>query len=256
MPDEVHRSQWFSLLELLVVAVVISTLAAMLLPSLVRARETAHRTLCISHLHQIGIAALLYADEWGDTLPESFPCDDACKASYRAPGYGFDLEPQFRPYLGDGQVWRCPSLPAVSIFDPANTRSYCYGSYLYFPGGGTNNPSFNGNPPPASLLDCEHPESSVVIQDWFVDAQSRPNTNGWHRWIGGYWVINHSPKEIVQPTGSSNPAFQLSRKVSPEPGDGANIAYYDGHVVWHPYRELTNVGWAEDDWGWVYSTLP
>ncbi len=45
-------------------------LTGMMLPALVQVRENAHRVICSSNLRQIGLAAILYADDAGH-LPES-----------------------------------------------------------------------------------------------------------------------------------------------------------------------------------------
>ncbi|MCJ8331782.1 MAG: DUF1559 domain-containing protein [Lentisphaeria bacterium] len=69
--DRKNQSK-FTLIELLVVIAIIAILAAMLLPVLGRAKEKARRILCAGNLHQMGIAANSFANDFESRVPRGY----------------------------------------------------------------------------------------------------------------------------------------------------------------------------------------
>lgn len=64
-----HQRRGFTLIELLVVISIIATLAALLLPAVQQARETARRTQCLNNMRNVNLASQSYATARNGNLP-------------------------------------------------------------------------------------------------------------------------------------------------------------------------------------------
>lgn len=191
-----NKKSGFTLIEMLVVIAIIAILAAILFPVFGRAREKARTASCASNLKQIGLAVLMYSQDYDETLPMVW-LDDNGTAGYQS-GDSTWAE-LIRPYVKNDQIYRCPS---ASGDDKTQTYHYAVNNAYYGTGDSYSPPI--GQSEPAIAGD---PSRTYLALDRKAGVLATPQI-AWED-VSGRWGIGNF-------TDRHN--------------NGLNILYCDGHV--------------------------
>lgn len=218
LPAESRRTA-FTLIELLVVVAIIGILAGMLLPTLARARDKGKSAKCQNNLRQLGMAAMMYDDDYS-AYPIGWPSSDLL---------GLPLPPiwyrQLQPYLGrrtnvsGGGVFICPSSLQRAQPDERLANALREGGFWGFLAYAQNGHINNGRRDVGSRNVQDVPGTILYADtdgwDACLYADGQPTANVCYRHSGG------NEKSAETERGVAGPKRPKGR---------ANIVFVDTHV--------------------------
>ena len=226
------RRRGFTLIELLVVIAIIGILAGMLFPVFARAREKARQAACLSNVHQLCLAMLMYAEDNDEGYVPADSADGLQRWHGRRATVNDPFDPTQGPlweYLKNANVKQCPSFtpdPNAFAFEQG-TGGYGYNEQ-YVGGSPTTWPQMLI---PAKEWQIADPSDTVMITDAaFIDCEDR--------------YIEYSFCEApvyVAWNELADPSTQFRH------GGLANVGFCDGHSRAMPMVMTHANGWCRSE---------
>ena len=215
----------FTLIELLVVIAIIAILAAVLLPALSNARNTAKKIGCISNQKQIGLATVTYMNDYSNWMPICSTLNGSSPHEWRmetAPYLGYS-DKDLTHVDGPTYIAKVARLSAKAYLCPMWTDKYNLAAGNFFRGGYGWNFGYMGfyenagvGAQRVTFSKIQIPSKTVVFgdtTDWSAN---------WHQFY------------LFSAGDTSGPAIQVGNRH----GGGVNMGWADGHAEWMLQREL------------------
>ncbi|MBI3991364.1 MAG: DUF1559 domain-containing protein [Candidatus Omnitrophica bacterium] len=206
-----RRRNGFTLVELLVVIAIIAILAAMMLPTLGKAREMAMRAVCKSNMKQIGVALHLYAGDYNDIFPVWGAGSPSSSSLWLLGDGGY-----IKHYSGRDAITYTVDFEAIKrwvLHCPSDKRMInsfaTYPWYSYASAVGDPNP----NSPTYHLLTVKDGSDTAIVVDQSSDSDNKNDMWKYH---------------------SATPDNPYGSAYKNHGNDGVNALYIDGHVEWVP----------------------
>jgi prepilin-type processing-associated H-X9-DG protein len=210
-----------------VVIAIIAILVAILFPVLAQVREKARTAACTSNLKQIGLALMMYGQDYDEQMPtgeaggvpnwEVSPDVDTRKPQPTGPLYGYqfylNLMAELSPYTKSQQIWYCPSDPHVR--PTVENMAIGHQSYYWFP-----NWIWNTNGASSKQY---KPKCGIILDD---DPPSLHSDHSAQRiFLTERGILGVDGPDAKPPSTNCNHA------------NGYNIAFFDGHAKFQHYGQ-------------------
>ena len=197
----------FTLIELLVVIAIIAILAAILFPVFAKAREKARQTSCLSNVKQIGLAIMMYVQDYDELYPRTNTWN--YPAAYYPADWPYNWVAVLAPYVKNTQIFVCPSTRGNGPTPSGNDMgvqgylmSYYFGFWYSVGMAQILEPANT-----AMIGDGKYNSNSM---NYNLDANGNPVSGGQYDWANDMFGW-----------GATSPH-----------NEGLNIGYADGHAKW------------------------
>ena len=198
------KMRGFTLIELLVVIAIIAILAAILFPVFARAREKARQTSCLNNVKQMGLAVMMYAQDYDERY-----------------NFAYCINPTvtwpnlLMPYVKNGHIFVCPSdKDERSIGDGMYLSYIC--NYNLFPPGDNPDPALRI---PTKMAAITTPAETIAIAENADGSTGNLQPNCQYAW----------GTRGAQVSSGYNPWARVSLE---RHNGGSNYAFADGHAKW------------------------